>query len=125
MGRAMDLIDRVVSGEDAKVVVGGLRESRGKDTEEGKGDLRERAEHFVSEEKEDVMGVVSGALRLIGRVMGGARPKEVIQENTDEDPFLAQSLQIDEDIRTGKNRMLSAEESQRAIDRLKKKWGMS
>ena len=40
------------------------------------------------------------------------------------DSDLARSLQVDEDLRSGKSRMLSAEESDRVIKRLKHKWGM-
>ena len=65
------------------------------------------------------MGVVDVAMRLIERVRRGERPEDVIQEDM-EDPFLARSLQIDEDIRTGKNRPLSQEEQRRFIARIKR-----
>ena len=45
--RALDLIDRVVGGEDAKVVIGGIGEGRKEDGKEDKDDLRERAERFL------------------------------------------------------------------------------
>ncbi len=64
------------------------------------------------------MGVVDVAMRLIERVRRGERPEDVIQEDM-EDPFLARSLQIDEDIRTVKNRPLSQEEQRRFIARIK------
>ena len=45
MINVMGLIDRVVGGEDAKVVVGGVGEGKEKD---GEGEsLRERAERFL------------------------------------------------------------------------------
>ena len=65
------------------------------------------------------MGVVDVAMRLIERVRRGERPEDVIQEDM-EDPFLARSLQMDEDIRTGKNRPLSQEEQRRFIARIKR-----
>ncbi len=65
------------------------------------------------------MGVVDVALRLIERVRRGERPEDVIQGDM-EDPFLARSLQIDEDIRTGKNRPLSQEEQRRFIAKIRR-----
>lgn len=65
------------------------------------------------------MGVVDVALRLIERVRRGERSEEMIQEEM-EDPFLARSLQIDEDIRTGKNRPLSQEEQRQFVARIKR-----
>ena len=65
------------------------------------------------------MGVVDVALRLIERVRRGERSEEMTQEEM-EDPFLARSLQIDEDIRTGKNRPLSQEEQRQFVARIKR-----
>ena len=65
------------------------------------------------------MGVVDVALRLIERVRRNERPEDVIQGDM-EDPFLARSLQIDEDIRTGKNRPLSQEEQRRFIAKIRR-----
>ena len=65
------------------------------------------------------MGVVDVALKLIERVRRGERAEDVIQEDL-EDPFLARSLQIDEDIRTGKNRPLSQEEQRQFAARIKR-----
>ena len=48
---ALDLIDRVVSGEDAGVVVAGVCEGREEGVKEEKDDLRERAERFLSGRK--------------------------------------------------------------------------
>ncbi len=66
------------------------------------------------------MGVVNLVMGMIHRVRLGERPVDVAKEQ-DEDPFLARSLQIDEDIRTGKNRMLAAEETRRFFDRVKRR----
>ena len=71
------------------------------------------------------MSVVNGAMRLIGRVMRGERPEDVVQEHDEDAWDQAVADEIDENFRTGKDRMLSAEESAKVIDRLKKKWGMS
>lgn len=49
----------------------------------------------------------------------GKRPKEVIAEQ-EKDPFLARSLEIDEELRTGKSKMLSAEETRRYFDKVKR-----
>ncbi len=68
------------------------------------------------------MGVVNLVMGMIHRVRLGERPEDV-EEEQDEDPFLARSLQIDEDIRTGKNRMLTAEETRRFFDRVKRRSG--
>lgn len=65
------------------------------------------------------MGVVDVALKLIERVRRVERPEDVTQEDL-EDPFLARSLQIDEDIRTGKNRPLSQEEQRQFVARIKR-----
>ncbi len=65
------------------------------------------------------MGVISGARILIDRIFWGERPEEVVEETT-EDPFLARSLQIDEDMRTGKSRTLSVEETRRELERIKR-----
>ena len=68
------------------------------------------------------MGAKSGAMRLINFVLRGGRPEDVIQEK-EEDPFLTRSLQIDEDLRTGKSRMLSVGETRRFFDRMKRGGG--
>ncbi len=63
------------------------------------------------------MGVADVVLGWIGRVKRGERPKDVIAERK-EDPFLARSLEIDEELRTGKSRMLSAEETRRYFEKV-------
>ncbi len=63
------------------------------------------------------MGAVTVVMGLINRVVKGERPEVVVRE-AEEDPFLARSLQIDEDIRTGRNRPLSPEEQRRFIERV-------
>ena len=65
------------------------------------------------------MGVISGARKLINRIFWGERPEDVVEETT-EDAFLARSLQIDEDMRTGKSRTLSVEETRRELERIKR-----
>ena len=71
------------------------------------------------------MGVISGARILIDRIFWGERPEDVVEETT-EDPFLARSLQIDEDMRTGRSRTLSVEETRRELDRIKREgWNLS
>ena len=49
----------------------------------------------------------------------GGRPKAVVAEQ-EENPFLARSLEIDEELRTGKSRMLSAEETRRYFEKVKR-----
>ena len=71
------------------------------------------------EAKEGVIGAVSVMMGLINRVVRRERPEGVIREQ-EEDPFLARSLEIDEDIRTGKNRPLTPEEQRRFIERVKR-----
>ena len=63
------------------------------------------------------MGAVTVVMGLNNRVVKGERPEVVVRE-AEEDPFLARSLQIDEDIRTGRNRPLSPEEQRRFIERV-------
>ena len=65
------------------------------------------------------MGVVDLVIGMIDRVRLGERPVDVVREQ-DEDPFLARSLQIDEDMRTGRSRTLSVEETRRELERLKR-----
>ena len=66
------------------------------------------------------MGAVSATiLRMIKLVSGGARPGKVIEEEP-KDPFLDRSLQIDDDMRTGKSRTLTVEETKRELARLKR-----
>jgi hypothetical protein len=65
------------------------------------------------------MGAVTVVMGLINRVVKGERPEVVVRE-AEEDPFLARSLQIDEDIRTGRNRPLSPEEQRRFIERVRR-----
>ena len=65
------------------------------------------------------MGVVDVAMKLIERVRRGERPDDMNQDDM-EDPFLARSLQIDEDVRTGKNRPLSQEEQRQFVARIKR-----
>ena len=65
------------------------------------------------------MGAISGARKLINRIFWGERPEDGVEETT-EDRFLAQSLQIDEDMRTGKSRTLSVEETRRELERIKR-----
>lgn len=65
------------------------------------------------------MGVISSARVLIDRIFCGERPEDVIEVTT-EDPILARSLQIDEDMRTGKSRTLSVEETRRQMERIKR-----
>ena len=49
----------------------------------------------------------------------GGRTKAVVAQQ-EENPFLARSLEIDEELRTGKSRMLSAEETRRYFDKVKR-----
>ncbi|MDE3256221.1 MAG: hypothetical protein OYM47_00095 [Gemmatimonadota bacterium] len=49
----------------------------------------------------------------------GERPKDVVAEQ-EKDPFLDRSLEIDEELRTGKSRMLSAEETRRYFEKVKR-----
>ncbi len=65
------------------------------------------------------MGAVTVVMGLINRVVKGERPEVVVRE-AEEDPFLARSLQIDEDIRTGRNRPLSPEEQRQFIERVRR-----
>ncbi len=65
------------------------------------------------------MGAGTVVLEWFFRVVRGARPETVIREQA-EDPFLARSLQLDEDMRTGKSRTLSVEETKRELERLKR-----
>ena len=65
------------------------------------------------------MGVADVVLGLIERVRRSERPKDVIAKK-EEDPFLARSLEIDEELRTGKSRMLSAEETRRYFEKVKR-----
>ncbi|MCY3763933.1 MAG: hypothetical protein OXR72_01880 [Gemmatimonadota bacterium] len=65
------------------------------------------------------MGVADVVLGWIERVKRSERPKDVIVEQ-EEDPFLARSLEIDEELRTGKSRMLSAEETRRYFEKVKR-----
>ena len=65
------------------------------------------------------MGAGTVVMGWINRVVRGARPETVIREQ-EEDPFLARSLQLDEDMRTGKSRTLSVEETKRELERLKR-----
>ncbi len=70
------------------------------------------------------MGAKSGAMRLINFVLRGGRPEDVIQEDRGEEARdLSLSLQIDEDLRTGKSRMLSVGETRRFFDRMKRGGG--
>ena len=70
-------------------------------------------------EKEEIMGAGTAVLEWIYRVVRGERPESVVREQV-EDPFLARSLQLDEDMRTGKSRTLSVEETKRELKRLKR-----
>ena len=65
------------------------------------------------------MGVADVLLGFIERVTRSERPKDVVAEQ-EEDPFLARSLEIDEALRTGKSRMLSAEETRRYFEKVKR-----
>ena len=56
---------------------------------------------------------------LMSRVKRSERRKDVVAEQ-EEDPFLARSLEIDEELRTGKSRMLSAEETRRYFEKVKR-----
>ena len=67
------------------------------------------------------MGLVDGTIRLIERVIKGGRSDDSVQNVRDE----VQAADIDEGLRSGRIKMLSAEESQEAIDALKKKWDIS
>ena len=64
-------------------------------------------------------GVISSARVQIDRTFGGGRPEDAIEETT-EDPFWTRDLQIDEDMRTGKSRTLSVEETRREMERIKR-----
>ncbi len=65
------------------------------------------------------MGVTDVVFGFIARVRGGARQDDVIVEQ-EEDPFLSRSLEIDEELRTGKSRMLSTKETQRYFKKAKR-----
>ena len=95
------------------------------DTGEGKnghtGCLGQEIERFLSKGNREgvAMGVADVVLGWIERVKRSERPKDVIVEQ-EEDPFLARSLEIDEELRTGKRRMLSAEETRRYFEKVKR-----
>lgn len=63
------------------------------------------------------MGAATIARRFLDHIFPIRRSAEGIQEET-EDPFLQRSLEIDEKIRSGKNRPLSKEEGQRFFDKI-------
>lgn len=65
------------------------------------------------------MGVADVVMGLIKRVSGGERPEDVIGERK-QDPYLARSLEIDEEIRSGRNRPLSPEEQRKFIEKIKR-----
>ncbi len=65
------------------------------------------------------MGVADVVLGWIERVKRSERRKDVVAEQ-EEDPFLARSLEIDEELRTGKSKMLSAEETRRYFEKVKR-----
>ncbi len=72
------------------------------------------------------MGLVDGTIRLIERVIKGGRSDDSVQNVTDDKAWdEVQAADIDEGLRSGRIKMLSAEESQEAIDALKKKWDIS
>ncbi|MDE3000858.1 MAG: hypothetical protein OXU79_17420 [Gemmatimonadota bacterium] len=71
------------------------------------------------------MGLVDGTMRLIERVVKAGRAEDSVQDATEDQAWdEAQAADIDEGLRSGRIKMLSAEESQEAIDALKKKWDM-
>ena len=94
------MIDRVVGGEDAKVVVASLRESRGKEEEEGKDSLRGRAERFLDSLGRKVGGVGSGRATsavevfLVSYSRHGVALNEVwVRESTSLDRSLSLNIQ--------------------------------
>ena len=62
---------------------------------------------------------------MIERVVKGGRSDDSVRNVTDDKAWdEAQAADIDEGLRSGRIKMLSAEESQEAIDALKRKWDM-
>ena len=68
------------------------------------------------------MGVVDGAMRLIGRVMRGERPEDVIQEDLEDGWERSRAEELTQDLLEGRIKMLTAEETDEAVAALKKKW---
>lgn len=69
------------------------------------------------------MGLVDGTMRFIERVVKGGRTEDSVPDDTVDKAWdEAQAADIDEGLRSGRIKMLSAEESREAIDALKKKW---
>ncbi len=71
------------------------------------------------------LAIIDGAKRLIKRVVKGGRSVDSAVDAPVDDAWdRAQAADIDQCLRRGRIEMLSAEESQEAIDALKKKWDM-
>ncbi len=68
------------------------------------------------------MGVVDGAMRLIGCVMRGERPEDVIQEDLEDGWERSRAKELTQDLLEGRIKMLTAEETDEAVAALKKKW---
>ena len=71
------------------------------------------------------MAIVDGAKRWIERVVKVGRSDDSVEGAADDDAWDGvQAADIDAGLRSGRIKMLSAEESRKAIDALKKKWDM-
>ncbi len=65
------------------------------------------------------MGVADVVMGLIKRVRNGESSEDAIRK-PGQDPFLARSLEIDEEIRTGRNRPLSPEEQRKFVANIRR-----
>ena len=69
------------------------------------------------------LAIVDGAKRWIERTVKVGRSDDSVEGATDDDAWdRVQAADIDGGLRRGRIRLLSEEESRKAIDALKKKW---
>lgn len=118
MYNRMEIVERTWADEDGEAVLR-VAQDGGEGKNDGIGCKGAEFERFLSKDSERgvVMGVAGLVLGLIERVKRSERPKDVVAEQ-EKDQFLDRSLEIDEELRTGKSRMLSAEETRRYFEKV-------
>ncbi|MDE3000461.1 MAG: hypothetical protein OXU79_15410 [Gemmatimonadota bacterium] len=69
------------------------------------------------------MGAGTLVMGWINRVVRGARAEDVTREEDEKAAEVARALRTTEELRTGKSRMLTVDETNRVFEKLERKWG--
>ena len=69
------------------------------------------------------MGAGTRVIGWINRVVRREPAEDVIREDEEEAAEVTRALRTTEELRTGKSRMLTVEETNRVFEKMERKWG--